>query len=261
MRVSRLAFLLGLIAAAAFAGIVSAEDLTITYKVTGRGDAPTTTTQYYSASKIRVSDGERDTILDFAAGRILTIDSKKKEYSEMLLSEIEAAMKQASAQMEETMKNVPPAMRERMEKMMGGGAGGAVANISVTKGGTRKVAGYACQEYTIAMGENFKNDTCNTTALAIPFDPAQYRKMWSFSNPAFMKNAAKMAEQMQKVEGLPLAENTSVNMMGRSMTTTKEATEVKKGAIAASVFEPPAGFKKVESPLKQMPQGRPGRRN
>jgi hypothetical protein len=257
MRVSRFAFSFGVAVAAS--AVVSAEDLTITYKLTGRGDAPATTTQYYSASKIRVSDGERDTILDLAGGRILTIDNRKKEYSEVTLAEIEAMLNQANAQMEQAMKNVPPAMREQMAKMMGGAASGAAASINVAKGGTRKVAGYACQEYTITMGESFKNETCNTTALPIPFDPAQYRKLTSFSNPAFMKSAAKFAEQMQKVEGLPLAETTSVSMMGRSMNTTKEATEVKKGAIAASVFEAPAGYKKVESPLKAMP-GKPGRR-
>jgi len=260
MRVSRLAFLLGL-AAAVSAGVVSAEDLTITYKVTGRGDAPLTITQYYSASKIRMSDGERDTVMDLAGGRILTIDNKKKEYSEILLSEIEAMMTQANAQMEEAMKNVPPAMRDQMSKMMGGAASGAATSINVTKGGTRKVVGYACQEYTITMGDSWKSETCNTTALPLPFDPAQFRKLSSFSNPAFMKSAAKMAEQMQKVEGLPLAETSSMNMMGRSMTTTKEATEVKKGAIAASVFEPPAGYKKVDSPMKSMPQGKPARRD
>jgi hypothetical protein len=59
------------------------------------------------------------------------------------------------------------------------------------------------------------------------------------------------------VEGLPLSETTSFSMMGQSMNTTKEATEVKKGPIAASVFEPPAGYKKVDSPLKA--QGKQGR--
>jgi hypothetical protein len=237
-------------AAAFLSQAAAAEDLTITYKVSGRGDAPATATQYYSANKIRMSDGERDSIIDLAGGRIISVDHKKKEYSEMLVSDVEAMMKQANAQMEEAMKNVPPGMRDMIAKKMGGGAGDAASSFTVTKGGTRSLAGYACQEYTVAMGETFKNETCNTTALAIPFDATQFRKMWTFSNPAFMKNAAKLTEQLEQVQGLPLAEKLSVNVMGHSTTTTKEATEVKKGAISASVFEPPAGYKKVESPLK-----------
>lgn len=247
--------------AAALALPAAAEDLTIVYKVTGRGDKPQTASQYYSASKIRTSDGEHDTILDLAAGRIVSLDNAKKQYSQMTLAEIQASMQQASAQMEEAMKNVPPAMREKMQQMMGGAGAGVGSSIAVTKGGTRSVAGYSCQEYSISMGAGLKSETCNTTALQIPFDPAQFRKMWSFSNPAFMnamKGASNMTEQLQQIQGLPLAETTSFSLMGRSMTTTKEATEVKKGAVPASVFEIPAGYTEVESPMKAM--GRAKRR-
>lgn len=265
MRFSRFA-LLFLLGSFVFVSAAAAEDLTITYKVTGRGDATSTATQYYSASKIRMSDGQQDTILDLAAGKIINVDHKQKQYSEMTLAEIEAMLKdasaqmeQASAQMQEAMKNVPPAMRDKMKGMMGGGVmGGVVASMEVTKGGTRSVAGYSCQEYTITMGESVKTETCNTTALKPPFDPTQFQKMWSFSNPAFMKaakDAAKMAEKFQQIQGLPLAEKSSVNVMGRSMTTIKEATEVKKGAIPASAFDPPAGYKKVDSPMKAAQQG------
>jgi hypothetical protein len=40
--------------------------------------------------------------------------------------------------------------------------------------------------------------------------------------------------------------------MGNSHTTSSEVQEIKKGAIAANVFDLPAGYKKVESPLKSM---------
>ena len=88
MRVSRLALVLSIGAAALHVRAAAAEDLTITYKVTGRGDAAGTATQYYSASKIRMSDGEHDAIIDLAGGRILNVDHKQKQYSEMLVSEI-----------------------------------------------------------------------------------------------------------------------------------------------------------------------------
>ena len=73
-------------------------------------------------------------------------------------------MEQQSAQMQEQMKNMPPEVREKMEKMMGGVAD----SITVTKGGTRKVAGYDCQEYLITMGTSMKQSTCNTAALKLP---------------------------------------------------------------------------------------------
>ena len=120
---------------------------------------------------MRHNMGDRDSIMDFATGTITSIDNKKKEYSQVTLEQMEAAMKQAAAQMEQSMAKVPPEMREKMEQMMGGG----VAAITVTKGGTKKVAGYDTQQYTIAMGENMKTDLWATTGLQFPFDPTQFR--------------------------------------------------------------------------------------
>ena len=72
---------------------------------------------------MRTSDAERDTIIEYGPGRITSIDHKKKEYSEITLAEMEAAMKaaaaqmeQANAQMQQQMANMPPAMREKMER-------------------------------------------------------------------------------------------------------------------------------------------------
>ena len=149
---------------------VLAEDLTIVYKTTGHG-GPGTSTTYFSAEKMRTSDAERDTIIEYGPGRIVSIDHKKKEYSEITLAEMEAAMKaaaaqmeQATAQMQQQMANMPPAMREKMEAMMGGGAGA----VTVTKGTTRKVAGYDCQNYDVKMAATMDMVVCASTAIKPP---------------------------------------------------------------------------------------------
>ena len=61
---------------------------------------------------------------------------------------------------------------------------------------------------------------------------------------------AKMFEEMKKIKGFTLGETTTISMMGRSMGTSSEAIEVKKGAIPESAFAIPAGYKKIESPMK-----------
>ena len=106
---------------------------------------------------MRTGDAQSETIVEYGPGKITAIDHKKKEYSETTLAEMEAAMKEAaakmeaaSAQMKEQMANMPPAVREKMEKMMGGAAGA----VTVTKGGTRQVAGYTCQDYVVADGRS-----------------------------------------------------------------------------------------------------------
>ena len=242
----------------------AAEDLTLVFKTTGKQGA-STATSYYSTQKMRTGDGENETIVEYGPGKIISIDHKKKEYSEITLAEMEAAMKAAAAkmdaanaQMKEQMANMPPAVREKMEKMMGGAAGA----VTVTKGGTRQVAGYTCQDYAVAMGESMTTKICATTALQFPAPNVDYRKFSSFAgsasamanNPMF-KSMGKMAEEMKKIEGLAIAESTSMKMMGKTMDSSKEAIEIRKGPIPASAFDVAViakGYKKVENPLMKM---------
>jgi hypothetical protein len=251
-------------AAALLAVPALAEDLTIVFKTTGAG-GPGTSTSYYSSEKMRTGDAARETIFEYGAGKIISIDHKKKEYSEMTLAEMEAAMKaatakmdEANAKMKEQMASMPPAMREKMEQMMGG----AAAAVTVTKGATRQVAGYTCQDYAVSMGPQMTTKVCATTALKLPIPDVDYRRFSSFAgsaatmaeNPMF-KSMGKMADEMKKIEGFTIAESTSMKMMGRSMDSSKEAVEIKKGPIPASAFDVAAitkGYKKVDNPVTKM---------
>jgi len=235
-----------------------AEDLTIAFKTTS-GKQASTSTQYLTAARMRTADAEQDSIVDFAAGRIIQIDHKKKQYSEMTMDQIEAAMQEAAAEMQdaqaemqEAMKDMPPALREKMGGMMGGGA----AAVTVAKGSTRKVAGYECQVYTLSMGSGISMEMCNTTALALPMKPGEFARVGRFAssfaaNPMFQQ-MSKLGEEMKKIEGFTLADRTRTSMMGRTIESSREAVEVKAGPIPDSVFEIPAGYKKVDSPMKAM---------
>ena len=163
------------LALSALALSASAEDLTITFK-SSDGSTPT---HYYSKDRIRMNSGKTDTILEFASGKIVLIDNQKKEYSEMTIAEIDETMKAVSAQMEQALSGMPPQMREKMAGMMGGGAGEA----TVTKGETRTIAGYPCQTWKVAMGTTMTQESCNSTALTPPFDPANFQKMSRISVP------------------------------------------------------------------------------
>ncbi len=255
---SKLRLSLCALGATMLAGPAVAQDLTLVFKEVG-SSGPTTSTQYFTKDRLRHNLGDHDTIFEYATGKITNIDHKKKEYSEISLADIEAQMKaasaemeKASAQMKQQMENMPPAVREKMQNMMGG----AAAAVTVTKGGSRKVAGYDCQEYTIAMGQGMKTESCNTTALKFPVPDVELKRFASFggamagmaNNPMF-KGGAQMAEKMKEVQGFALASTTTVAFMGKSSTTTREAVQVKQGAIDPSVFALPAGYKKVDAPL------------
>jgi hypothetical protein len=233
-----------------------AADLTVVFKTTG-ANGPGTATSYFSSEKMRVSDAERDTLVEYGPGRIVSIDHKKKEYSEVTLAELETAMKAASErtqQMNAQMANMPPAVREKMQGMMGGGA------VTVTKGATRKVAGYDCTDYDVVMGGMVNMHLCATTAITPPVpasgDVSRFKGFAGSAGALAMNPMFKgVMDEMKKVQGFTIAESTSMKMMGRNMDTSKEATEVKTSPIPAEAFDVAAltkGYKKVESPATKM---------
>ncbi len=230
------------------AATAPAQDLTITFKSTDGGIA----THYFTKDRIRMNNGQNDTIMEFASGKIVTIDHKKKEYSEMTVAEMDQAMKAMAAQLEQAMAQVPPQMREQMAKMMGG----ATSEVTVTKGATKTVAGYSCQTYTVTMGANMTQESCNSTALTPPFDPANFQKLSRVSIP-MIQGMDKLIQKMSEIQGIALMQRTSMSMMGKKIDNGMEATEVKKGPIGADAFATPSGYKQVESPLKKM--GKMGR--
>lgn len=224
-----------------------AQDLTITFKSSDGG----VTTHYFTKDRVRMNGAKSDTMMEFSTGRIVSLDHQKKQYFEMTVDELDATMKGAAAQMEEAMANVPPQMRAQMEKMMGGGA----SEVTVTKGAVRTIAGYPCQTYTVTMGATMTQESCNSTALTPPFDPANFQKMSRVSIP-MIQGMDKMIKKMSEIQGIALMQRTSTSMMGRKSDTSMEATAVSQSAIAADVFALPAGYKKVDSPLKNMKMGR-----
>ncbi len=234
----------------------AAEDLTVVSRDTSSRGAGGTSTLYISSSKIRLSDTNHDTIFDLASGKMTVIDRQKKEYWESSAEEREAAFRQLEEQMkkmQEQMANLPPAIREKMA-----GVTGAVgSSISVQKGrGTKKIAGYDCEQYLISMGETIKIEKWVTQDLQIPLAVFDAQKALFTGNP-MMKNFARMADEMKKIRGFPLGETTTIKgPPGMGGETSREATEVKKGPIDASVFAIPGGYPKVESPLARMIAGK-----
>jgi hypothetical protein len=89
-----------------------------------------------------------------------------------------------------------------------------------------------------------------------------YKKFQSFASSAgalannpMLKGMSKLADEMKKIEGITIAEATSVKMMGKSMDSAREAIEIKKGAIPASAFDVATiakGYKKVPHPVTRI---------
>jgi hypothetical protein len=236
-----------------------AQDLTIVSKVSGPMGMGGTSTQYFTSTKFRTNSGASDVIVDGTTGKIVMVDNAKKEYFETTFDEMNKMMQAASDTAAQAMKDLPPEARNNpmlakmMEKM---GGGGAPVDVKVEKGkNPRKIAGYDTEHWIVSMGAEMKNEIWTTSAIQPPPQLWNVQKAMFASNPT-MQRFAKMADEMAKVKGFPLAQTTTWSMMGQSGTSSSEVTEVKKGPVAASVFEIPAGYKKGESPFAKMQQQR-----
>ena len=220
---------------AAFALPLAAQDLTVISKVT-MGDHSGTSTQYMTSTKSRSTDGQSDSVIDFPTGRLTFIDHKNKSYWETTLQEMASYMDK----LEKDMKGNP-----MLANMFGG-----PEDVSVEKGkGSRKLAGYDCDDYTMKMGESFVFELCAAKALQPPPQYFEGRKLSYAAMGPMGKRFAKMFDEMKKIKGYPLALDMDVNMGMAKVATSSEAIEVKKGAIPDSTFEIPAGYKKKPSPF------------
>ena len=219
--------------------VAAAEDITLVSKVTSGKGLTNTSTQYLSSTKIRTGDGDMDTIMDFASGKIVMVNVKKKEYSETTLEEMRAAMQKLEASM---------AGNPMMEKMMG-----AVGEVTVQKGTTpRKIAGYDTEHYILTMGENFREEIWAAPGLTPPMQYFDARNAMYVAMGPMGKRFQKIGDEMRKIKGFPLATTTNVKMMMVKQESSTEVTEVRKGPIPASAFEVPADYKRVEAPFQKM---------
>jgi hypothetical protein len=246
----------------------AAEDLTIVSKVTRDGAAPTTATSYLSSERARMvqPDGQ-EAMVEIGTGQITVLDGRKKEYFVITRADMDQ-MKTRLTQManspemqraQEQMKNLPPEVQKKMQGMMGGAGG-----LDVQKTGTtRKIAGYTCENWTITLGTFSKTEQCLTTELPVPVQAWTAYRDFADSMRGMMaamgpmgKSMADAATKMKDMKGFPLALTTSSSMMGRSINASTEVVEVKKGAIPASAWAIPEGYKKVDNPMLKAGQGR-----
>src|SRR4030095_2813953 len=128
---------------------------------------------------------------------------------------------------------------EALRKVMGQSFG----PISVTKQGSGEtIAGYATEKYLVKGP--MEMEIWAAPDLKIPGAYYDIMKLNVHPNPFF--DMGKMyEEEMKKINGLGVKTVMTMNVMGRSMTTTTLVTDVQKGTIPASTFALPAGYKAV----------------
>jgi len=246
-------------------GLAAGQDLTIVSRQTRDGGKPETVTSYLSTGRARMAQGGgRETLVDYQSGEMTSIDNDKKTYSVTTQNDLDAWASKLRAQMEspemkkaqEAMKNLPPEQRKIMADFGSG-------LVDVEKAGTsRTIAGYSCENWTITMGQFSRSEECLTTTLQFPAQPFALYKRYAESLRSMMSAMSpmgldyeKMSEQFKKLKGYPLAVSTTVDIMGHRSVTESEVVEIKRTPIPASAWQIPAGYTKVDSPMRKALEG------
>jgi hypothetical protein len=206
----------------------------------GRGGGSTTSTEYFSKNAMRTnsSDGN-DTLIRFDTEKIISIDNKKKTYSEMTFKQLQEMLDKAGSALSGMNDQQMAAMKKFMPQ--------AAASFTVTKAGAgENIAGYATEKYLLQGPMDM--EIWSAGDLKIPTAYYDAMKIQMPANPMF--DMRKMYDEMKKMSGFPLKTVMTMKMMGSEMKTTRVATSIAKGAIPSTVFEVPAGYKLVESKLK-----------
>lgn len=251
------------IAALAFAAGESARAQGLTWEsvIVREGKSDTMrSTSHYMPGKFRESGsaGDKTVIVRLDKRLFLVLDDGKKEYSEMTFDQMEGMMKkvggkmeEAMAEMEKQMASLTPEQQKMMKEMMGGKLPGVAAKgkLDVRKGGeTKSIGGYACARYAVTRdGEEFMTlwtTTGITGVAAMGEEMKEFGKRMAALNPMGDKTET---EAMFAVDGFPMQTSAA------GVTTT--VTAVKEGAVPATMFDVPAGYKKVKSEFLEGMEG------
>jgi hypothetical protein len=184
-------------------------------------------------------------ILRMDQQKMYNVNPKEKTYSEMTFTEMEEQMKKMSAkmdsqmaQLEESMKNMPPEQRKMMEGMMGSKMGKPGAEVQLVRTDEKKkVSGFNCMKYVAKEGEKDLMTLWATKEVrgfeSLRKDYEALTKRMMSMNPGFMKG---LVDAMLKVDGFPM----ETEWGGMTVMVTK----VEARSTGAAEFAVPAGYTK-----------------
>jgi hypothetical protein len=242
---------------------IAADGLLVVQQTTTSRGTETTQVQI-EAQRMRaeVADpaGAKQTVIFDGAKQVMYIvDVAKKTYMEMTKADVDrlggqmAQMTAQLAQMQDALKNLPPAQRAQVEAMMAGrgGSPGGVAAAPVQtqyrKTGSSKVGKWACDTYDGYEGTQKTAEVCTVAPTALGFTAADFevtRQMADFFRGLMPQAADTLFQpgrpEQQGFSGLPVR---SVRNQGPAQTVT-EIVDVKRERFDDALFAVPAGFTK-----------------
>lgn len=241
-------------------------DLTIVTTAVSKGKASEVSIWLKGANaafEFKPAEGEpRSMLRDGANKRFYVIDHAKKEYlvvTERDAQQQEAMQAQMRAQMEAQLARMPPEQRARIEASMNAALDPTPRQVAFTyekkKTPSRKVAGYACQDYVVRKNGELQGEGCFAAWKDLDLKAEEFKELMKQAlPPSAMGPLPAMVETNDDPPGFPVHR---VNFDAQGQVTTETMLKsVSKASVAASRFELPKGY--AEKAMPDM-TGRPPR--
>ena len=205
-----------------------------------------------------VSVGENEWVMsDINTGLLSMSDGSRKIYTSGTPAEYCDAM---SSMQEAMMKDMPPEQRKMMESMMKTNIPSPISKVTVEKQGSGgKIAGYDTVKYKVSMAgrghrEIWVTEDASLMKEMMPFRKKAMAAMQQFSSCMTKMNP--MAGAMDWEDSKEYQEIVSNHWVLREVSggeTVTDVVELKQESIPESLFQPPAGYKKI--PLEEFFMG------
>ena len=208
-------------------------------------------------------DRGRQTVVFLGAKQVFQmIDHEKKNYREMSQQDMEqigSQLNEAMSRLQEQMKNMPPAQRQMMEKMMKGKmpqmTGQSAEKTVYAAAGRAKAGQWDCTRYDGTRGGEKASEVCAVEFSEFGLQPSDFavmQKMAEFFTkimPQGMKDNFMVGSENWREEqgfpGVPVSRTTFSGGKAEQRTTVKSVT---RADFEDSLFEVPAGYKKEAMP-------------
>ena len=226
------------------------------------GSGPTTAQVQLEKTRMRADTvgpmGEKMTVIFDANRQVLwMVNYDMKSYTEMTKADVDrlgGQVNAAMAQLEEQLKNMPPAQRAQVEAMMRGrgiGPGAArPARPQYRKTGTDMVGRWACDKYDGFQNDQKVSELCTVDPKVLNLTTADLDvslQLATFFEAVMPQNAGalfRLGSSEQGFSGVPVR---SVNTVGGRQVVT-ELKEATRQNFADSTFAVPTGFQKQQMP-------------
>jgi hypothetical protein len=194
--------------------------------------------------RVEVAGSEGAMIWDGETRKIVYIEPREKQYSEITEGEAKAA----SAEAEKRLAQMPPELRARLEEQMGGSKKAAARPVVKWEmtGKSDAALGRRCDVYQQLLDGKLEGEACLIPFGALKMEPADLAALESFAlymaalSPVGVQSAG--WTELTRAPGFPAI---TWKVEDGKRTEQFRATKVERTSVSADQFQVPAGFKKV----------------